>query len=200
MVDFGAIRQKVNADKAKEAAETGDVELPDEALAVFGKGERVLSYKSSEEIEEAFNLPDNALEIYQSGPLANGERFNLGQLEPRSVILPPQDIEISAPETVVRMFETTVLGQLFSFKTILNGGAAHVQAMRVCLSRHRQEIKQKGIRVLEFKLYLVSIEPKPNYDFVTIVRATHTPPKPNSLHSRLLQYIEAESRAMEKDE
>lgn len=103
------------------------------------------------------------------------------------------DLETNARLTVIKML--TNVPQLevnFTFKTLRYGGAAHVQSMRVVLSRARQAAKGTDKRLQEFKLLTVGIATEQDHDVVTVVRSQRASLKQKNVFDDIIAAMETE--------
>lgn len=101
----------------------------------------------------------------------------------------PSDLETNGRLTLFRMIKTTELEQPFVFKTARFGGEAYVQTMRTVLSRARGQMREENKKGTAFKLFLISVETKPDHDLVTVMRSTHSSLKQRKAYDDLTSIL-----------
>lgn len=98
-----------------------------------------------------------------------------------------QELETVPRETVLKLLIQKKLDEHFIFKTMAKDGEKYIQAMRQVLSRTRKKALKKKQRLDEFKLYVISIEEKPDHDVVTLMRSKNMTRTEESVYDALME-------------
>lgn len=79
-------------------------------------------------------------------------------------------IEKTSRETLTRMIQTCAMDEPFTFYVPAYRGESYVNAMRVLFARVKNDMRNKRVKVQEFKIIQRSIKRKGNLDEVILMR------------------------------
>ena len=122
--------------------------------------DRISAVKSANVDKQAKHVPRVVPDLSQIAEKFQGHVLNITK----------NDLETVPRETVLKMLIQKKLDEHFIFRVETGEGENYIQAMRQVLSRTRKKALKKKQQLDEFKMLIVGVEHKTDYDIITLVR------------------------------